>query len=187
MIIFVGGLVGAGKSTVARLLAEHFNLYYYDVDEVKKVVYKQDPDFDHNMKHGIPFKDSTRIKVYDRVVDDLKQLSQTHECIVVDETLHKRSLRHRLFKAAEDYFDGYFVIWVKADEAVIKTRLAGRQRQGHILKDAMAMYNTMMAEFEKFEQNVLVIRNNHNIDATMAELQRFFAAMFRFSRLQGKS
>ncbi len=184
MIIFVGGLVGAGKSTVARLLAEHFNLYYYDVDEVKKVVYKKDPDFDYNMKNGIPFKDETRIKVYDQVVDDLKELSQTHECIVVDETLHKRALRHRLFKAAQDYFDGYFVIWVKADKAVIKRRLTS-QRQGHILKDAMVMYNTMLAEFEGFEQNVLVIRNNHSTEETMAELQRFFTSMFRFSRLKG--
>ncbi|PID65590.1 MAG: hypothetical protein CR975_06415, partial [Gammaproteobacteria bacterium] len=128
MIIFVGGLIGAGKSTVALLLAEHFDLYYYDVDEVKKVIYKKDPDFDHNMKNGTTFKDETRIKVYDRVIDDLKELSQTHECIVVDETLHKRSLRHRLFNAAQDYFDGYFVIWVKADKAVIKRRLTDRQR-----------------------------------------------------------
>ncbi len=183
MIIFVGGLIGAGKSTVARLLAEHFHLYYYDVDEVKKLIFKEDPDYDYNMENGIPFSDETRIKVYDRVVNDLEALSKKHKCIVVDETLHKRSLRHRLFNAAQTYFDGYFVIWVKADEEVIKRRLAGRQRQNHILKDAMIMHNTMLADFENFEQNVLVIRNNYSVDDTMKELRRFFESMFRFSRL----
>jgi gluconate kinase len=30
MIIFVGGVIGAGKSTVAKSLAAHFSIAYYD-------------------------------------------------------------------------------------------------------------------------------------------------------------
>lgn len=187
MIIFVGGLIGAGKSTVAKLLAEHFDLYYYDVDEEKKIVFKEDPDYDYNMQHGIPFSDETRLKVYDRVAERLKILSEQHECIVVDETLHKRHLRHKLFDAAQAYFGGYFVIWVKADEAVIEHRLTSQQRAGHILKDPMSMHNTMLAEFESFEQNVLVVRNNTGIDGIVTELDRFFDSMLRFARLVEKT
>ena len=164
MIVFVGGLIGAGKSTVAKALATHFAMHYYDVDEVKKSVFKQDPDYDHNMQNGIPFSDEIRRSVYSKVVDDLKTLSTQHNCIVVDETLHKRALRALLFDAAEEFFGGYFVIWVQADEDVIVQRLTSRARENHILKDPMAMHNSMLAEFEGFEQSVLICRNNKSIE-----------------------
>ncbi len=93
MIVFVGGLIGAGKSTVAKALAAHFSLHYYDVDEVKRHVFNQDPDFDLNMQNGTPFSDETRTQVYSEVVEDLKALSVKHRCIVVDDSLHKRALR----------------------------------------------------------------------------------------------
>jgi gluconate kinase len=185
MIIFVGGLIGAGKSTVAKALATHFSLHYYDVDEVKRSVFKTDLDYEHNMQNGIPFGDEIRKKVYFKVVEDLKILSTQHECIVVDETLHKRALRRLLFEAAEEFFGGYFVIWVQADENIIVKRLTSRARENHILKDPMAMHNSMLAEFVGFEEIVLICRNNKTIEETMHEMQRFFAAMFRFTKLRG--
>ena len=184
MIIFVGGLIGAGKSTVAKALAAYFSLHYYDVDEVKKSVFKTDPNYEHNMQNGIPFGDEIRKTVYSKVVEDLKTLSTQHECIVVDETLHKRALRRLLFEAAEEFFEGYFVIWVQADEDVIVKRLTSRARENHILKDPMAMHNSMLAEFEGFEESVLICRNNKTIKETMREMQHFFAAMSRFSKLR---
>ncbi len=180
MIIFVGGLIGAGKSTVARALADHFNLHYYDVDEVKKPIFREDPDFESNMKNGIPFADATREKVYDVVVEDIARLAMDHRCIVVDETLHKRVFRHRLFAAAETHFGGYFVVWVQADEEIIKQRLISRVRENHILKDPMSMHNTMVNEFESFEQSLILCRNNTTIEDTMKEVKRFFSAVFRF-------
>ena len=182
MIIFVSGLIGAGKSTVARALAKAYELHYYDVDEVKKVVYRKDPDYQRNMQQGIPFSDETRTKLYDNVIEALKNLSGQHQCIVVDETLHKREMRHRLFDAAEKYFGGYIVIWVKADEAVIRQRLTANARSGHILKDPMSMHNTMLAEFEGFERPVIVCRNNYDIDVTVQDMNRFFSTVLNLAK-----
>lgn len=181
MIIFVSGLIGAGKSTVARAIADKYALLYYDVDEIKKTVFRDDPNYDHNMKNGIPFCDATRTKLYDKVVKELRNLSTDHPSIVVDETLHKRKMRHRLFEAAEKYFGGYFVVWVKADEAVIRQRLTATKRSGHILKDPMSMHNTMLAEFDGFEQPVVVCRNNHNIAETMHDMNQFFSTVLNFA------
>ena len=183
MIIFVSGLIGAGKSTVARTLAADYGLFYYDVDEVKKIVFRADPNYTHNMQHGIPFCDATRTELYDTVVKELQKLAKEHQCIVVDETLHKRDMRHRLFEAAEKYFGGYFVIWVKADESVIKQRLMAAKRSGHILKDPMSMHNTMLAEFEGFEQPVVVCRNNHHIAQTMQDMNRFFSTILNLAKV----
>ena len=86
MVIFVGGLPGAGKSSVARFLAEKLSIYYYDVDEVKKVIGPQDPDFEYNMRQGIPFTKEVRLKVFKKVVDDFEPLSETNAHLVVDES-----------------------------------------------------------------------------------------------------
>ena len=97
MIIFVGGVVGAGKSSVAQGLARHLSLHYYDVDEHKRAIYMQDPDFQYNMEQGIPFSEETRLQVFDRVIRDFSELSTVHQHLVVDETLHKKQLREHLF------------------------------------------------------------------------------------------
>ncbi|MCP5067736.1 MAG: hypothetical protein GY946_14340, partial [bacterium] len=43
MIIFVGGLIGAGKSSVARGIAQRLGYHYFDLDETKKEVFGRDP------------------------------------------------------------------------------------------------------------------------------------------------
>lgn len=83
VVIFVAGLVGVGKSSVAKFLADRFSFYYYDVDEVKKMIYPQDPDFDYNIRHGIPFREGTRLKVYRKVVTDFQHLAGNHRHLVL--------------------------------------------------------------------------------------------------------
>ena len=174
MIIFVGGVVGAGKSSVAKKLAEKLDFYYYDIDEIKKVVYQEDPDFEHNMLLGIPFKDETRGQVFDRVVKDFSRLQKTHDHIVVDETLHKRKLRNILFDGAKKYFGKYYVVWVDADEDVIEGRLSSQVREGHILDDPMKMHRAFVKEFENFHQSIIQCRNNKTLNETVDDLMRLF-------------
>ncbi|MCP4933305.1 MAG: hypothetical protein GY927_03660, partial [bacterium] len=35
MIVFFGGMIGAGKSTIAKKFASAIGCLYYDVDEIK--------------------------------------------------------------------------------------------------------------------------------------------------------
>jgi len=136
VVIFVAGLPGTGKSSIARCLAEAFSIHYYEIDEVKKVVYPQDPDFEHNMRHGIPFRKETRLKVFEQVLVDFKRLAQTYDHLVVDEALHLKEPRQVLFDGAKAYFGGYLVIWLKTDGAVVEKRLRTKKREDHILKEA---------------------------------------------------
>ena len=160
MIVFVSGLIGAGKSTIAKGLAGQLRCPYYDIDEIKKSVFKDDPDFERNMKEAIPFSNETRSKVYDRVIEDLRKYRQEHDLIVVDEVLHKRELRHRLYEAAEEIFDDFIVIWVRADEDIVLERLAGQKREGHILNDPIPMHEAFRRDFENFNRSVIVCSNN---------------------------
>ena len=170
MIIFVGGMIGAGKSTIAQKLAEHFSIPYYDVDEIKKVVYRQDPDYERNLSEGIPFSDEIRLEVFRRVFQDLETLMQDHTHIVVDETLHKREIRHFLYHEARRIAGGFIVIWVQAREDVILQRLGAKKRSGHILDDPLPLHNAFVKAFEEYQRCIIDCPNNGPVDETVADL-----------------
>lgn len=170
MIIFVGGLIGAGKSTIARGLADHFSIPYYAVDEVKKVVYREDPDFERNITEGIPFNDEIRREVFRRVFADLEKLIETHPHIVVDETLHKREIRHFLYDEARRISGDFIVIWVQAREEVILKRLGDKKRTGHLLNDPLPLHNAFVREFEDYDRCIIDCHNNGPAEETVADL-----------------
>jgi gluconate kinase len=164
MVIFVTGLVGVGKSSIAKLLSDRLSIHYYDIDEVKKAVYPQDPDFERNIKEGIPFKEETRLKVFQKVAADFSYLAENHKHLIVDETLHLGRLRRILLDAARACFGGYVIILVKADEAVIKQRLGSQDRKDHILTDPLKMYRSFAKEFENFDERHIVCENIGSIE-----------------------
>jgi gluconate kinase len=163
MVIFFAGLVGSGKSTLGKIVADEFGLYYYDIDQVKKEIYPTDPNYEFNLKYSIPFSDETRARVFHRVVEDFPNLLQKHEHIVVDEVLHKESLRKILFEGAKKYFGDYIVIWVNADEEIIKKRLKQEQREGHILNNPLGMYLSLKKKFEDFNEKFVRVSNNKSL------------------------
>ena len=170
MVIFVAGLVGVGKSLIAKRLADRLSFPYYAIDEVKKIIYPQDPDFEHNVRHGIPFREETRLKVFQKVVTDFSHLAKNHEHLVVDECLHLKKPRQVLFDAAKAYFGGYIIVWVRANEALIQERLKSKERKDHILKDPLKMYRSFEKEFESFDESHIVCDNNGSIQEVTESL-----------------
>ena len=170
MIIFVGGIIGAGKSTVARRLADHYRFPYYDVDEIKKEVFRKDPNFEKNVAEGIPFSDELRREVFRRVFADLESLVDEHPHVVVDETLHKREIRHFLYDEARRIAGGFIVIWVQAREDVILKRLGERTRAGHLLDDPLPLHNAFRREFEEYNRCIIDCPNNGTVEETVSDL-----------------
>jgi gluconate kinase len=164
MVIFVAGLVGVGKSSIAKLLSDRLSIHYYDIDEVKKAVYPLDPDFERNIREGIPFKEETRLKVFQKVAADFSHLAGNHKHLIVDETLHLRRPRRILLDAAKACFGGYVIIWVRADEAVIEQRLKSDDRKDHILTNPLRMYRSFAKEFERFDEPHIVCENNGSVE-----------------------
>lgn len=177
MIIFVGGQIGAGKSTIAKGLADHFSFPYYDVDEVKKVVYRQDPNFASNIAAGIPFGDDLRFEVFRQVFKDIEVLVKSNPHIVVDEALHKREIRHVLYAEAKRMAGDFIVIWVQAREDVILQRLGRNRRTGHILDDPLPLHHAVRNEFEDYNRCIIDCPNNGTVDEAVADLVHLIDAI----------
>ncbi len=181
MIIFVSGDVGAGKSTIAKCLAEEFDCHYYEADIVKGEVYRQDPNYERNYREGIEFSMETRAKVYKRVIEDLEALRDDHECVVVDEVLYTRKLRQPLYEAAERLFGSFIVVWVRADEDVVLERLRSKKRVGHLLDDPVPMHNTIKEEFQEFNRSVIFCSNNSTPHEAIAHFKLLVRGAMRLA------
>jgi dephospho-CoA kinase len=176
MVIFFGGYIGSGKTIIAKAIAEKIGILYYEVDAVKKEVVAEDSRLQHYIRTNIPFPDEARIKMFLRVVDDFGRLCKTHKCIIVDETLHKKSLRGILYEGARRYFGGYIVVWIQASEATIKERLMNSQRVDHVLGDAYGMYLSMKKSFDDLDEADIVFENNGSVDDAAEILGRMIEA-----------
>lgn len=164
MVIFFGGYIGSGKTTLAKAIAEKIGIIDYEVDSVKKAVLAEDSRLLYYVRSNIPFPDEARVKMFLRVVDDFEILCKTHKSIIVDETLHKRDLRVILYEGARRYFGEYIVVWIQANEETIKKRLMNSQRVDHVLGDPYGMYLSMKKVFDNLDEADIVFDNNGSLD-----------------------
>ncbi len=183
MVIFVSGLVGAGKSTIAKAIAKEIGYPCYEVDKVKREVYQLDPEYQRKYREGIPFPKAIRAKVYERVAADLKRLRDQHEHIVVDEVLYARELRRKLYQTVEDIFGEFIIIWVRVDEAILLDRLRSHKREGHLLEDPVPMHEAIRREFEGFHRSVIVCNNMGKPEDSIASLKKLIIGAAHMAKL----
>ena len=182
MIIFVGGLIGAGKSSVARCIADRLDYLYFDLDEIKKEVYGRDPENARKLAAGVPPDLETRAELYREAVARLQPLLQEHPNVVFDDTLHFRRFRQYLYAEMADLGQDFITVWVRADEEVILARLAATPRENHILSDPVPLHEQMVRDFEEFQVPLLMCPNNGALDDTV---DAFFAMLDQIRALPG--
>lgn len=169
MVIFIGGLPGTGKTTLSKALAERLGIFHYDVDEVKKRVYPNDPDFDKNISEGIHFSDATRMEVLRQVAADFPRLAREHKHILVEEVLQKRSLRDIVYEAAQESFGNYIVIHITSGEDDVRQRLQS-ERESHILFKPWNVYLSLKQEFDGIPEADITYANEGDIEESIDKL-----------------
>lgn len=151
MLIVIAGLIGAGKSTIAREVSKRLHIPLYSIDEDKKKIYKQHPKYEYFLKNNIPFPDETRRETFEASLERLGKLAKKHKHAIVEETFHKKSLRGPFFEEATKIFGGMIITIVTVDEKLVKKRLEKReQEEGHMV--GYGMYLSFKKQWEPFEK-----------------------------------
>src|SRR5690349_8364008 len=122
MVIFIVGLIGTGKTSLAQAIAKKLHIHHYETDILIKKIYLTDPNYEYHVRQNIPFSDEMLTTLFEKVAEDFAVLAKTHKHLVVDEVLSRKVPRSILFAAAEKYFGGYVVVLIKSDESTIKER-----------------------------------------------------------------
>ena len=79
-------MIGAGKSSIAREVSQRLDIPLYSIDDDKKIIYKQHPQYEYFLKNHIPFPDETRRKTFEASLGRLLKLAKKHKHVIVEET-----------------------------------------------------------------------------------------------------
>lgn len=118
MIVIVMGVVGSGKTTVGRLLAQQLGCEFADADDLHPAVNIE------KIRHGIPLGDEDRQPWLDRLREAILDWIARGSNVVLACSALKRAYRKTLDAGPEVRF-----VYLKGSAALIAERL--RSRHGH--------------------------------------------------------
>jgi gluconokinase len=117
MIVFLFGLLGAGKNFVGKIFAEEFGFTFYDADQ----------DLPAAMKEAIAghreFTDRMRDEYFEIVIGRIAELKKNHKRLAIAQALFKNRNRQQILSQIPEIK----FVWVQSDEQFIGRRLETRK------------------------------------------------------------
>jgi gluconokinase len=152
MIVIVMGVVGAGKTTIGRLLAEQLRWNFADADDYHPAANVE------KIRRGIALNDDDRRPWLERLRAAITQWITEGRNVVMACSALKRSYRHELDVGSEVRF-----VYLKGDASLIAKRL--RAREGHFAGEQILA--SQFADLEEPEGAVIA-----EIDSTPQQIVR---------------
>ena len=172
MLIVLAGLIGSGKSTIAKEVSKRLHIPLYRIDDDKNRIYKQHPQYGYFLKNHIPFPDEVRQKTFEASLDGLRELAKSNKHAIVDETFHKKKLRDPFFEQAKKIFDGMILTLVTVNDALVKERLDKRaNEENHMV--GYGMYLSFKKQWEPFEHVDYTFVNEGNFEENVEKYAEF--------------
>jgi gluconokinase len=123
LVLIVMGVVGSGKTTVGRLLAEKLGWSFSDADDFHPAANKE------KISHGIPLTDVDRAPWLAALHSAIKQWNANHQNTVLACSALKRRYRDELRIGAVRF------VYLKGSYELILHRL--RSRKGHFASESI--------------------------------------------------
>src|SRR5438309_7808190 len=134
MVVIIFGVAGAGKTTVAQLLAEEFGWRFYEADD-----FHSRANID-KMRQGVPLTDEDRWPWLESLRQLIKRCVAGGENAVLACSALKEAYRRRLRVNAD-----VKLVFLRGDYELITNQL--RQRRGHFMNPALLQ--TQFADLEE--------------------------------------
>ncbi len=139
-LVAVGGLVASGKSTVSRALAERLSAVRIEADEVRAA-------FERAGEHEA-FVPGFSDVVYEQMFADADKALGEGRRVVLDGTFRSRERRAHARELAGRHGAAFRFVECRADEAVIRQRLAERDDP----KGWLAMFEHFLTIWEPVDE-----------------------------------
>jgi gluconokinase len=154
MIVVLMGVCGSGKTTVGRVLAHELGWNFLDADAFH-------PEANiAKMANGVALTDDDRWPWLDRLVVEMRAVSERGGHAVVGCSALKQAYRDRLSRAGELRW-----VYLKGDAATIEPRLASRR--GHYMPPSL-----LASQFAVLEEPAaaLVVDIRQSVAAQVAQI-----------------
>ena len=134
MIVIIFGVSGAGKTTIAKLLASELGWHFLEADDFHPAANIK------KMRSGRPLTDDDRWPWLDCLRKQIEQLLFADENSVLPCSALKRAYRDRLHVSAEVKF-----VFLRGEYALVEKQL--RSRPAHFMSPAL-----LQSQFDDLEQ-----------------------------------
>jgi predicted kinase len=159
ILVGVGGLPGAGKSVVARKIADRLQGLLLRTDVVRKELYP-----------APTYSEAENIAVYLEVRRRAEAALASGTSVVLDATFRLQSERESARQMAEKHRASWHFILVTAPEPLIRERLA--QRSGDASDADFAIYEEIRDQYEPVEEPYLHVDNSADLAHIDQQLAR---------------
>lgn len=176
MLICITGLAGSGKSEVAKKLVALLKLrgelvVHYSTDSIRHKLYPEVAVSDAEM--GRDFTSDELKRVYNTlyfVAEEVLSVQDAH--VVVEGTFRTLEQRQKLREIASRVESGFILVWIKADESVVLTRLEARlaEKKGA----GPEAYLSAKAQYEEptEAEDPIAIENNGSLESLSGPLSK---------------
>jgi aminoglycoside phosphotransferase family enzyme/predicted kinase len=168
LLIITVGLVGTGKSTVARALAKRLGLTVISSDITRKKIAGVPPTEHHfeGFSGGIYTPEFTR-QTYDAMFAEAKGIMASGDSVVLDASFIRKEERLRAKQLAEDAKSDFLIVETVLPEDVVKKRLARRLKSGSV---SDGRWEIFLPQKERFEPVNEVAEEQHIIADTSSPI-----------------
>jgi len=155
MVVVIMGIVGAGKTTVGKLLAQNLGWKFADADDFHL------PKNVEKIRHGIALTDADRVPWLVSLRAAIDRWNSEGANVVLACSALKHSYRQRLRAGSVEF------VYLKGSRDLILARL--RARHGHFATDSIL--DTQLADLEE-PQNAIEVEIDRPPDQIVAEIIR---------------
>jgi predicted kinase len=152
-VYLVGGLVGTGKSTAARVIAAEIGAVILSSDRIRRRLLGE-PDQKVSWREG-RYAESAALRVYDALFERAAPVTESGRTVILDASWSRRDLRERARAFAAERKARCLFVEVRCSRLLALTRLAQRQREGRDPSEAgPELYDRFAASFEALEAGI---------------------------------
>lgn len=152
-LVLVGGMIASGKSTVALRLGELLHAPVIQTDRVRKshagvqpLTALKDAAFDGN------YTQEQTAKVYGEMLRCADLVLASGRSVVLDASFRERTQRMAARQLAEKHHVQFTFVETRAPEAVLRARLAEREKSPSLSDGRLEVFDAFRARYEPVEE-----------------------------------
>jgi aminoglycoside phosphotransferase family enzyme/predicted kinase len=153
-LVIMAGLVGSGKSTVARVLGERIGAKVLRSDVIRKTlagIPLEERRYE-GYEGGIYTEDFTR-RTYEELHREGSEPLRSGRPVILDASYKRRSERERASSIAREHGTRFFIVECVCDDETAKSRLTRRVEEREVSDGRWEIYERQKVEFEYITEN----------------------------------
>lgn len=178
-IFLIGGLIGTGKSTIARALGNLFHWPVFSSDVIRKELANLTPQTRclENFQQGIYSSDFSQ-KTYQALWAKAEQIQRAGNSVIIDASFNKKKYREMFFELASRTGGNIYFLECTCPEEEVKKRLAQR---GHDIQEPSDGRWEIFADLQRdFEEVIELPPASHLILDTRPPLDEILGSIFDY-------